>query len=128
MLNYLGIEYNLFLIWIEFQFDEKINWTNYGLYWDIDHVWPCSKFDLTKESEIYRCFNWVNLQPLIKRDNYRKCNRINYSMCINQIEKVQKFESLYINTKSLKKFNDGPECEPGYGDKHSNDDCIKNTI
>ena len=113
MLNYLGIEYELFLTWIEYQFDDKINWDNYGTQWDIDHVWPCSKYDLTKETDIYKCFNWRNLQPLNKNANNTKSNIINYTMCINQIDKILKFESLYCNTNSLKKFNEGPEKRTG---------------
>lgn len=107
--NYVGLEYNLFIAWIEFQFDKNMTWENYGSYWDIDHVWPCNKFDLTIESDIYSCFNWKNLQPLKKSENYSKCDRINNDMCINQISKILKFKSLYASTNSLEKFSDGSE-------------------
>lgn len=106
MLSYLGIEYKLFLIWIEFQFDNTMNWKNYGSYWDIDHVWPCNKFDLTNEKEIFLCFNWRNLQPLKKSINNIKRDKILSDMCLNQIKKCLKFETLYTSTSSLEEIND----------------------
>ena len=41
---------------------------NYGE-WHIDHVKPCSSFDLTNEQEIYECFNWKNIRPCWKKLN-----------------------------------------------------------
>lgn len=104
ILEYLGIEYSLFVIWMKFQFDENMTWENYGKYWDIDHVFPCSKFNLECKTDIIKCFNWRNLQPLEKTRNYSKNNRIDYDMCINQIEKVTKFESLYLQYQVTKEI------------------------
>ena len=41
----------------------------------IDHIKPISKFDLTKEEEIKKCFHWSNLQPLLVEDNLSKSNK-----------------------------------------------------
>lgn len=41
----------------------------------IDHIKPISKFDLTKEEEIKKCFHWSNLQPLLIEDNLSKSNK-----------------------------------------------------
>ena len=38
----------------------------------IDHIIPCVDFDLSKEDEQRRCFNFSNLQPLWARDNLQK--------------------------------------------------------
>lgn len=51
-----------------------------GMSWDLfmkgeihlEHIKPCSKFDLTKEDEQRDCFNYRNLQPMFKLDNLRK--------------------------------------------------------
>ena len=56
---------------LQFQFTEDMTWDNYGL-WHIDHKIPCAKFDLSKESEQHKCFNYTNLQPLWAIDNFKK--------------------------------------------------------
>lgn len=37
-----------------------MNWDNYGS-WHIDHIIPCSSWDLSNEDDIYKCFNYLNL-------------------------------------------------------------------
>lgn len=101
IIKYTGIDLQLLRKWLEYQFDDKMNWNNYGKYWDIDHVKPCISFDLSDEKNVYLCFNWRNLQPLEKTKNYKKNRKINYNMCLNQIDKILKFESLYIQYQDI---------------------------
>ena len=75
-LIYLDCTIDFLNKWLEFQFDDKMTWENQGSYWDIDHVIPCSSFDLSVEEEIKKCFNWKNLRPLNKIENYKKNNKI----------------------------------------------------
>jgi hypothetical protein len=42
----------------------------------IDHIKPCSSFNLTKELGQRECFNWANLQPLFAADNLKKSNKL----------------------------------------------------
>lgn len=56
---------------IEAQFQEGMNWDNYGE-WHVDHIKPCAAFDFTKEEEQKECFHYTNLQPLWAEDNQRK--------------------------------------------------------
>ena len=37
------------------QFNDRMNWENYGVYWEYDHVLPISSFNLTEESEKKFC-------------------------------------------------------------------------
>jgi len=62
---------------LENQFTKGMNWKNYGK-WEIDHIKPCAKFDLSKASEQRKCFNYTNLQPLWKKDNRKKRDNYDY--------------------------------------------------
>ncbi len=71
----IGCEIDYLIYHIQEQFTEGMNWDNYGKgigKWNIDHILPCISFDLSKESEQRKCFNYSNLQPLWAIDNLRK--------------------------------------------------------
>ena len=59
---------------IESQFRPGMTWSNYGD-WHVDHIRPCSSFDLTSLSEQSVCFHYTNLQPLWAADNLGKRDR-----------------------------------------------------
>lgn len=60
----LGCDTEYFKQYIELKFKSGMNWNNYGKIWHIDHIKPCSNFDLSKPEEQKICFNHTNLQPL----------------------------------------------------------------
>lgn len=69
-----------------------MTWDNYGKSsdsWQIDHIIPCSYFDLTKEENIFTCFNWRNTQPLWRKENYAKYNKVNEDV-EKEVEKLKK--------------------------------------
>lgn len=70
--EYLGCSLEFFKHWFEFLFDNDMNWQNHGSVWHIDHIKPCSSFDLKEQDEIYECYNWSNLRPLKKEENLAK--------------------------------------------------------
>lgn len=75
----LGCDYNFFKKYIEKLFTEGMTWEKLiSAEIEIDHIKPCSKFDLTKEEEQYKCFHYSNLQPLWWRDNITKGDKYNY--------------------------------------------------
>jgi len=59
---------------LENQFSEGMTFENYGK-WHIDHVKPCSLFNLENEADQRECFNYKNLQPLWAIDNIIKSNK-----------------------------------------------------
>lgn len=58
-------------LWLEMQFKPGMTWENMGE-WHIDHIKPCSAFDLTDPLQQLECFNWRNLQPLWAAENLSK--------------------------------------------------------
>jgi len=56
---------------IENQFKPGMSWENYGE-WHIDHIRPCSSFDLTDPDQQKECFHFSNLQPLWSTENLSK--------------------------------------------------------
>jgi hypothetical protein len=50
-----------------------MSWDNYGE-WQIDHIKPLSKFDLTDRQQLHEACNFNNLQPLWAEDNLAKSN------------------------------------------------------
>lgn len=72
-LNLIGCSIKNLIKHIESQFDSEMSWDNYGYKgWHIDHIKPCAAFDLTKEKEQRKCFNYKNLRPLWWPDNLKK--------------------------------------------------------
>ena len=60
---------------IESNFKEDMSWDNHGSYWEIDHIKPCSSFDLTDIEQQKQCFHYTNLQPLTIYENRSKYNK-----------------------------------------------------
>ena len=58
--------------YLEKQFKKGMSWNNYGKVWELDHIIPCCKFDLTKQTQQKKCFNFRNLQPLTIYENRSK--------------------------------------------------------
>jgi hypothetical protein len=72
-LNSIGIHLNLFKKWIEYQFNDKMNWENQGIYWTYDHVIP---FDFYIKNKKENPHIWFNLKPLYSIENYSKNNKL----------------------------------------------------
>jgi hypothetical protein len=81
--------------WLEYQFDSKMSWDNYGSYWHIDHVIPCSSFNFTHLEQQKECFNWKNCRPMEASSNMSKNNKIlKYDIVLQEL-KVKH----YLNNK-----------------------------
>lgn len=50
---------------------------NYGKEWHVDHIKPCSLFNLADEAEFKQCWHYTNLQPLWAHENLSKSNKYN---------------------------------------------------
>lgn len=78
-MSLVGCDIPFLRTYIESRFKEGMSWTNYGYgadRWNIDHVIPCSRFDLSQSGEQQQCFHYSNLQPLWHVDNRNKSDSI----------------------------------------------------
>jgi len=90
-IEYIGCSIHFCKKWIEFQFKENMTWDNYGQ-WHLDHVKPCSSFDLSQIEQTKECFCWKNLQPLWKIDNLTKSDKIDILYIETHYEKANNYE------------------------------------
>jgi hypothetical protein len=103
-LDIIGCSIDFYKNWLEFQFNEKMNWNNHGEYWHIDHVKPCASFNLLDKNQIKECFNWKNVRPIEKVLNLIKNDKIDIDLIYNHKNIVNSFATRV----NLKKFT-GPE-------------------
>lgn len=63
---------------LEKQFDENMDWKNYGSYWVIDHIIPINVFNFEKSEDVdfKKCWALKNLQPLERKENILKSNKL----------------------------------------------------
>lgn len=63
---------------LERQFDDKMNWDNYGDYWHVDHIYPQSllPYSSLEEENFQKCWALENLQPLEATENMKKSNKV----------------------------------------------------
>jgi len=73
-LELVGCDISFLMGYLEAQFKDGMTWDNYGE-WHIDHIKPCSSFDLLKYEEQLVCFHYSNLQPLWAIENLIKGDR-----------------------------------------------------
>ena len=57
--------------YLKSKFIDNMSFGNYPE-WEVDHIKPISKFDLTDEKQLRECFHYTNLQPLWKIENLKK--------------------------------------------------------
>lgn len=75
----LGCTLAEFIRHLESKWLPGMTWQNYGNkdgMWQIDHIIPCSIFNLIDESQQHACFHFSNQRPLWKRENCVKSNKI----------------------------------------------------
>lgn len=94
-MEYIGCDIDFLKKWIEFRFEHDMTWDNLGTLWHIDHILPVNAFDFTNETNIRICNHWINLQPLYKKDNLIKHDKIELHYYFNNIINVFRFNKKY---------------------------------
>lgn len=72
--EYLGCSIPELKTYLESKFESGMTWNNYGE-WEIDHIYPLAKADLTDKEVFLQVCSYKNLQPLWKLDNRTKKDR-----------------------------------------------------
>ena len=72
----LGMSISNFRMHIESLWVPEMSWENYGSLWDLDHIFPLSKSDLTDRVQFLAVCNWRNYRPLWDIDNHAKKARV----------------------------------------------------
>jgi hypothetical protein len=98
-MNYIGCNIQYLREWFEYNFTPEMNWENYGSFWSIDHIIPVNVFDLTKDDEKLKCWNWTNLLPVTVKYNSSKKNKIDITQIENIIKQLEKFKEEGSTTK-----------------------------
>ena len=70
-INLLGADVKKVWEHLESTFKPGMTRENHGK-WHIDHIRPCSSFDLSKPEEQAKCFHYTNLQALWSHENLSK--------------------------------------------------------
>ena len=73
------------------KFVDNMSFENYGK-WHIDHIIPCTAFDMKRELQKRMCFYYKNLQPLWSCENIKKSNEYNE-------KDKQKYIKSYLSNK-----------------------------
>ena len=74
-INMLGCTINELWKHLESTFKQGMTKENHGL-WHVDHIIPCSSFDLSKPEEQAKCFHYSNLQALWAHENLSKGSKV----------------------------------------------------
>lgn len=59
---YFGLDIRNIRKWFEYQFEQGLNWENFGKEWQFDHIIPIAYFDDTDEQELRLCWNFTNIK------------------------------------------------------------------
>ena len=69
----LGCTINELKLYIEWQFQDGMNWDNWTIEgWNIDHKIPLTFFDLTDRAQLLQACHYTNLQPMWASKNLSK--------------------------------------------------------
>lgn len=115
--RYFGLSTQTLREWFELQFDEELNWENFGKAWQFDHIVPATYFDYSNEEDLLLCWSFINMRvEKINLDNKARVNRIDvlairsyfqdlyektgFSLCQKMLQKIEQLETTGFDTNS----------------------------
>ena len=97
----LGCSHSFFRRWIIHQLYGNMTLEKYGSVWQIDHCLPIASFNLLDESDMKKCFNWINLRLMYSNENNSKNNKID-----NRLYLLQEIKANYFSKLNEERFNE----------------------
>ena len=101
-MNLVGCNLDKLIDFLESNFHEEMSWENYGE-WHVDHIRPCSSFDLGEDGQQKVCFNWRNLFPLWGKNNQIKGDR--YDL-LDELDWILHMQDLEYEGELFLKYQD----------------------
>ena len=118
---YFGLDIETLRTWFELQFEEGLNWENFGKAWQFEHIIPTSYFDYSNEEDLRLCWNFINLR--VERINAEDAggtrvdifsvkayfdtlySKTGFGICRKMIEKIEAIEARHLkNNPVLESF------------------------
>lgn len=103
----IGCNMQQFIKYISERFTEGMNWDNYGKFgWHLDHIKPCSSFDLKDKQQQKECFHYSNMQPIWGTTKIAK--KYGFNDYIGNINKgdSEEAEDYYLTSVLFEKLKD----------------------
>jgi hypothetical protein len=76
-IDLIGCNSDEFRKHLESKFKPEMNWSNYGKNgWHVDHIIPCSRFDMSDKEQKKKALHFTNTQPLWWWENLSKGDKI----------------------------------------------------
>ena len=88
----LGCDIEFYIEYMEYLFDETMNWENYGEVWHIDHVNPLCNYDLIYPEQQRLAFNYTNTRPLSANENLSRSKKSNSLEILEHNNKIKNFK------------------------------------
>jgi len=112
---YFGLGIEQYRKWIELQFTGDLNWENFGIQWQFDHIVPVAYFDYSVEEDLKLCWNFINIRVEKIHLNKNRGHRVDilaakayfeqlhqktgYTLCLDMINKINAVEIANIQSE-----------------------------
>jgi hypothetical protein len=87
------------------QFDETLNWENFGINWQFEHILPIAYFDFSNEDDLKLCWNYINIRVDSFQPNASRGSKIDVLAVKVYFEKLYKQTNFSIVAKMVEKIN-----------------------
>jgi len=74
--RFFGMDRENLRKWFELQFDDIMNWENFGTAWQFEHIVPVAVFNFEEEEELKLCWNFINIKAEPIYPGHSKSKRV----------------------------------------------------